>query len=151
MSLDIARFFNIFYECLLISLSKVIARFFFFVFPDEFIKCYCKIFFNIFYECFPISLSKLSQNFMHWSCLKSQVLDKEAFQKQMLEKLIWICSVMLVGARRGGVSVGVVEREFRSEVSFAIAIFLKVNLLLLSINIQHLLGCKTLITYTTIA
>ncbi|RDX78550.1 hypothetical protein CR513_41159, partial [Mucuna pruriens] len=50
-------------------------------------------------------------------CLKSQVLDKEAFQKQMLEKLIWICSVMLVGARHGGVSVGVVEKEFRSELS----------------------------------
>lgn len=35
----------------------------------------------------------------------------------MLEKLIWICSVMLVGARHGGVSVGAVEKEFRSEVS----------------------------------
>jgi len=53
-------------------------------------------------------------------CLKSQVLEKEAFQKQMLEKLIWICSVMLVGARHGGVSVGVVEKEFRTEVSFAV-------------------------------
>ncbi|KAG5088177.1 hypothetical protein JHK86_000789 [Glycine max] len=35
----------------------------------------------------------------------------------MLEKLIWICSVMLVGARHGGVSVGVVEKEFRTELS----------------------------------
>ena len=58
-------------------------------------------------------------------CLKIQVLDKEAFQKQMLEKLIWICSVMLVGARHGGVSVGVVEKEFRTEVSFTIDIFSK--------------------------
>ncbi|TKY64662.1 hypothetical protein E2542_SST14560 [Spatholobus suberectus] len=57
--------------------------------------------------------------------LSCKVLDKEAFQKQMLEKLIWICSVMLVGARHGGVSVGVVEKEFRSEVSFAIDIFSK--------------------------
>ncbi|KAG4944260.1 hypothetical protein JHK84_048306 [Glycine max] len=44
------------------------------------------------------------------------VLDKEVFQKQMLEKLIWICSVMLVGAPHGGVSVGVMDKEFRSEV-----------------------------------
>ncbi|RYQ87106.1 hypothetical protein Ahy_B09g094581 isoform B [Arachis hypogaea] len=54
-------------------------------------------------------------------CLKSQVLGKEAFEKQMLEKLIWICSVMLVGARHGGVSVGVVEKEFRSEFSSLVA------------------------------
>jgi len=47
---------------------------------------------------------------------ENQVLDKKEFQKQMLEKLIWICSVMLVGARHGGVSVGVVEKEFRTEV-----------------------------------
>ncbi|XP_058734353.1 uncharacterized protein LOC131606089 [Vicia villosa] len=47
--------------------------------------------------------------------LSCKVLEKEAFQKQMLEKLIWICSVMLVGARHGGVSVGIVEKEFRSE------------------------------------
>ena len=58
-------------------------------------------------------------------CLKSQVLGKEAFQKQMLEKLIWICSVMLVGARHRGVSVGAVEKDFRSEVNFAIGIFTK--------------------------
>ncbi|XP_061354369.1 uncharacterized protein LOC133298997 [Gastrolobium bilobum] len=53
--------------------------------------------------------------------LSCKVLDKEAFQKQMLEKLIWICSVMLVGARNGNVSVGVVEKEFRSELSSLIA------------------------------
>ncbi|KAJ1410007.1 hypothetical protein SESBI_22242 [Sesbania bispinosa] len=52
---------------------------------------------------------------LHAGGLSCKVLDKEAFQKQMLEKLIWICSVMLVGARHGGVSVGVVENEFRSE------------------------------------
>ncbi|KAK7389468.1 hypothetical protein VNO78_24542 [Psophocarpus tetragonolobus] len=49
--------------------------------------------------------------------LSCRVLDKEAFQKQMFEKLIWICSVMLVGARHGGVSVGAVEKDFRSELS----------------------------------
>ncbi|CAJ1974795.1 unnamed protein product [Sphenostylis stenocarpa] len=49
--------------------------------------------------------------------LSCKVLNKEEFQKQMLEKLIWICSVMLVGARHGGVSVGVVEKEFRNELS----------------------------------
>ncbi|MED6216150.1 hypothetical protein PIB30_004631 [Stylosanthes scabra] len=52
---------------------------------------------------------------LHAGGLSCKVLGKEAFQKQMLEKLIWICSVMLVGARHGGVSVGVVEKEFRSE------------------------------------
>ncbi|KAL9313902.1 hypothetical protein ACSQ67_019354 [Phaseolus vulgaris] len=53
--------------------------------------------------------------------LSCKVLDKKEFQKQMLEKLIWICSVMLVGARHGGVSVGVVEKEFRTELSSLIA------------------------------
>lgn len=48
--------------------------------------------------------------------LVSQVLDKEGFQKQMLEKLIWISAFMLVGARHPGATVGVVEKEFRSEV-----------------------------------
>lgn len=46
-----------------------------------------------------------------------QVLEKEAFQKQMLEKLIWISAFMLVGARHQGVTVGTVEKEHRSEVS----------------------------------
>lgn len=40
---------------------------------------------------------------------------------------------MLVGARQGGVTVGVVEKEFRSEVSSAAEIFVRFNLL--SINI----------------
>ncbi|XP_028791215.1 uncharacterized protein LOC114747094 [Neltuma alba] len=54
---------------------------------------------------------------LHAGGLSCKVLEKEAFQKQMLEKLIWICSFMLVGARNGGVSVGVVEKEHTSEVS----------------------------------
>ncbi|KAE9453669.1 hypothetical protein C3L33_14416, partial [Rhododendron williamsianum] len=41
---------------------------------------------------------------------------KDAFQKQMLEKLIWILAFMLVGARHPGATVGVVEKEFCSEV-----------------------------------
>ncbi|XP_030461638.1 uncharacterized protein LOC115681732 [Syzygium oleosum] len=48
--------------------------------------------------------------------LSCKVLDKETFQKQMLEKLIWISAFMLVGARHPGATVGVVEKEFRSEV-----------------------------------
>ncbi|KAI6689796.1 hypothetical protein NL676_026624 [Syzygium grande] len=48
--------------------------------------------------------------------LSCKVLDKEAFQKQMLEKLVWISAFMLVGARHPGATVGVVEKEFRSEV-----------------------------------
>ncbi|KAL1292643.1 hypothetical protein HN51_053210 [Arachis hypogaea] len=58
---------------------------------------------------------------LHAGGLSCMVLGKEAFEKQMLEKLIWICSVMLVGARHGGVSVGVVEKEFRSEFSSLVA------------------------------
>ncbi|CAM8877401.1 hypothetical protein QQ045_021006 [Rhodiola kirilowii] len=53
--------------------------------------------------------------------LSCKVLDKEAFQKQMLEKLIWIASFMLVGARHAGATVGAVEKDFRSEVSSLIA------------------------------
>ncbi|WJZ95496.1 hypothetical protein VitviT2T_014264 [Vitis vinifera] len=54
---------------------------------------------------------------LHAGGLSCKVLDKEAFQKQMLEKLIWISAFMLVGARHPGATVGVVEKEFRSEVS----------------------------------
>lgn len=50
----------------------------------------------------------------------NQVLDKEAFQKQMLEKLIWISAFMLVGARHPGATVGVVEKEFRYEVKLSL-------------------------------
>ncbi|KAI4387095.1 hypothetical protein MLD38_004953 [Melastoma candidum] len=49
--------------------------------------------------------------------LSCKVLEKEAFQKQMLEKLIWISAFMLVGARHPGANVGAVEKEFRSEVA----------------------------------
>ncbi|EMS53595.1 hypothetical protein TRIUR3_04335 [Triticum urartu] len=54
-------------------------------------------------------------------CEISQVLDKDAFEKQMLEKLIWISAFMLVGARHPGATVGAVEKEYRSEVSNLIA------------------------------
>ncbi|KAG5523193.1 hypothetical protein RHGRI_035119 [Rhododendron griersonianum] len=52
---------------------------------------------------------------LHAGGLSCKVLDKDAFQKQMLEKLIWISAFMLVGARHPGATVGVVEKEFRSE------------------------------------
>lgn len=54
---------------------------------------------------------------LHAGGLSCKVLDKGAFQKQMLEKLIWISAFMLVGARHPGATVGVVEKEYRSEVS----------------------------------
>ncbi|VAI94351.1 unnamed protein product [Triticum turgidum subsp. durum] len=53
--------------------------------------------------------------------LTCKVLEKEAFEKQMLEKLIWISAFMLVGARHPGATVGAVEKEHRSEVSSLIA------------------------------
>ncbi|XP_057966889.1 uncharacterized protein LOC131157053 isoform X2 [Malania oleifera] len=58
---------------------------------------------------------------LHAGGLSCKVLEKEAFEKQMLEKLIWIAAFMLVGARRPGATVGVVEKEYRSEVSRLIA------------------------------
>jgi len=58
---------------------------------------------------------------LHAGGLSCKVLDKDAFQKQMLEKLIWISAFMLVGARHPGATVGVVEKEFRSEVCSLIA------------------------------
>ncbi|WOH09973.1 hypothetical protein DCAR_0729434 [Daucus carota subsp. sativus] len=53
--------------------------------------------------------------------LTCKVLEKTEFQKQMLEKLIWISAFMLVGARHPGATVGAVEKEFRSEVSSLIS------------------------------
>ncbi|KAJ4792026.1 nuclear protein [Rhynchospora pubera] len=58
---------------------------------------------------------------LHNGGLSCKVLDKEPFQKQMLEKLIWIAAFMLVGARHPGATVGAVEKEYRSEVSSLIA------------------------------
>jgi hypothetical protein len=46
-----------------------------------------------------------------------QVLDSEEFQKPLLEKLIWISSFMLVGARHPGATVGDVEANHREEVA----------------------------------
>ena len=43
--------------------------------------------------------------------LRPQVLDRPAFTCSMLEKLIWICAFMLVGARHGGCTVGEVESQ----------------------------------------
>jgi hypothetical protein len=37
------------------------------------------------------------------------VLGKAEFTRSMLEKLVWICAFMLVGARHGGCTVGEVE------------------------------------------
>ncbi|XP_068653275.1 uncharacterized protein [Aristolochia californica] len=58
---------------------------------------------------------------LHSGGLSCKVLDKDAFQKQMLEKLIWISAFMLVGARHPGATVGIVEKEYRAEVASLIA------------------------------
>ncbi|KAJ8617287.1 hypothetical protein MRB53_013473 [Persea americana] len=54
---------------------------------------------------------------LHSGGLSCKVLDREAFEKQMVEKLIWISAFMLVGARHPGATVGVVEKDYRSEVA----------------------------------
>jgi ketopantoate reductase len=48
--------------------------------------------------------------------LSCAVLDRDAFARSMLEKLIWICAFMLVGAAHGGCTVGEVEAEHTEEV-----------------------------------
>lgn len=53
---------------------------------------------------------------LHAAGLSCKVLDSFEYKKSMLEKLIWICSFMLVGARHGGCSVGDVESKYREEV-----------------------------------
>ncbi|KAI3777716.1 hypothetical protein L1987_47518 [Smallanthus sonchifolius] len=53
---------------------------------------------------------------LHAGGLSCKILEKEPFQKQMLEKLIWICAFMLVGARYPGATVGDVEKDKRFEV-----------------------------------
>uniref|UniRef100_A0A061SA93 Uncharacterized protein n=1 Tax=Tetraselmis sp. GSL018 TaxID=582737 RepID=A0A061SA93_9CHLO len=47
--------------------------------------------------------------------LACKVLDRVAYQRAMLEKLIWICAFMVVGARHG-CTVGEVESQHRDEV-----------------------------------
>lgn len=53
---------------------------------------------------------------LHSANLACKVLDSEEFQKPLLEKLIWISSFMLVGARHPGATVGDVEENHREEV-----------------------------------
>lgn len=48
--------------------------------------------------------------------LSCKVLDKTAFKKAMLEKLIWISAFMLIGTKHK-VTVGEVERDHKEEVS----------------------------------
>ena len=48
--------------------------------------------------------------------LSCKVLDRAAFDRAMLEKLVWICAYMVVGARHGGVTVGVVAEQHADEV-----------------------------------
>jgi ketopantoate reductase len=53
---------------------------------------------------------------LHAAGLSCSVLAPDAFRASMLEKLVWICAFMLVGARHGGCTVGEVERAHRAEV-----------------------------------
>lgn len=53
---------------------------------------------------------------LHLAGLSCKVLDKDNFEKSMLEKLIWISAFMLVGARHQGSTVGTVEKKYQNEV-----------------------------------
>ncbi|CAI5465679.1 unnamed protein product, partial [Closterium sp. Yama58-4] len=52
--------------------------------------------------------------------LSCKVLSPSAFRRPQLEKLMWICAFMLVGARNGGVTVGEVESQHREAVALLI-------------------------------
>lgn len=55
---------------------------------------------------------------LHAAGLSCTVYEsKEDFQKSMLEKLVWICSFMVVGAMHGGCTVGEVEGGHKEEVA----------------------------------
>lgn len=47
--------------------------------------------------------------------LRCHVADGEDFTRAMLEKHIWICGFMLVGANHGGITVGEVEQKHRDQ------------------------------------
>jgi len=49
--------------------------------------------------------------------LTCAVLGTEAYRRSMLEKHIWICAFMLVGAAHGGITVGEVESAHTAELS----------------------------------
>ncbi|KAL0020489.1 hypothetical protein WJX77_010504 [Trebouxia sp. C0004] len=53
--------------------------------------------------------------------LSCKVLDQAQYKKSMLEKLIWICAVMLVGTKNGNVTVGEVEEDHKDELSTLIS------------------------------
>jgi len=58
---------------------------------------------------------------LHAQNLSCHVLSKEDYAVRMFEKLIWICSFMVVGASHGGCTVGEVCQEHRSQLSEVIS------------------------------
>lgn len=54
---------------------------------------------------------------LHEAGLSCKVLPADEFAQSMLEKLVWICSFMLVGAKYGGCTVGEVESKYKDDVS----------------------------------
>eukprot|EP01025_Chloroclados_australasicus_P005215 TRINITY_DN11504_c0_g2_i8.p3 TRINITY_DN11504_c0_g2~~TRINITY_DN11504_c0_g2_i8.p3 ORF type:complete len:189 (+),score=28.22 TRINITY_DN11504_c0_g2_i8:199-765(+) len=52
---------------------------------------------------------------LHSNNLSCNLPDLDGFRQAMLEKLIWICAFMLVGARHG-CTVGEVEKSYQEEV-----------------------------------
>jgi len=53
--------------------------------------------------------------------LTCRQLAGDDYTKAMLEKHIWICAFMLVGALNGGITVGEVERDHRSQLGTVVA------------------------------
>lgn len=47
--------------------------------------------------------------------LKCRLLDGDLYKEAMLEKHVWICAFMLVGANNGGISVGEVESKHANQ------------------------------------
>jgi len=48
--------------------------------------------------------------------LSCHVMDKSTWEVAMLSKHIWICAFMAIGAKYGGITVGSVEKDYKTEV-----------------------------------
>jgi hypothetical protein len=58
---------------------------------------------------------------LHAGGLKCRQLAGEEYAKAMLEKHVWICAFMMVGALHGGVTVGEVEADYSEQLACLVA------------------------------
>ena len=68
--------------------------------------------------------------------LTCRQLAGEEYTKAMLEKHIWICAFMLVGALNGGVTVGEVEKDHAAQLSEVVAELVSAGEMALSVKLE---------------